>query len=277
MLNMKIYRLLILICIALFCLSLFFYFKVREENQLIDNFINESIDKKLVNDRQYIAISLATAIYYQTKKVISGEKLDWYDKLETTYLLPASLVHLTAGVSLKYKGYGVAGQQHLGPCATMSRVLLNALWRLDIPARELLLLNNAQGKGGDHFMVEFFDGGRWLVISPADTAHIWKNPRGEIATAAEIKQDPEIFRQIYKTRANYDYLFDNYKNISFEDFPHFIPKIIKFILGAESFDKLEAPKLYDRPRMLLFYISAILCLVFGILAVIAKNKNINRL
>ena len=35
-------------------------------------------------------------------------------------------------------------------------------------------------------------------------------------------------------------LFNNYKNISFEDFPHFIPKIIKFTLGSESFDRLEA-------------------------------------
>jgi hypothetical protein len=274
---MKIYRLFILICIALFCLSLFFYYKIYEENQLIDNFINKSIDKKLLNDRQYIAISLATAIYHQTKNVISGEKLDWYDKLETTYLLPASLLHLTAGVSLKYQGYGVAGQQNLGPCGTMSRVLLNTLWRLGIPARELLLLNNAQGKGGNHVMVEFFDGGRWLVISPADTVHVWKNTRGEIATAAEIRQDPEIFKQIYKIRPNYDYLFDNYRNISFEDFPHFIPKIIKFTLGSESFDKLEAPKLYDRPRKLLFYISAVLCLMFGILAVIAKNKDTKRL
>ncbi|MGA9754283.1 MAG: hypothetical protein WBV23_03990 [Desulfobaccales bacterium] len=274
---MKIYRLFISICIVLFCLSLFFYYKVYEENQLIDNFIIESVDKQFATDTQNIAISLATAIYYGTKKVISGDELDWYDTLETKYLLPASLVHLTAGVSLKYQGYGVAGQQNLGPCATMSRVLLNALWRLDIPARELLLLNNAQGKGGGHVMVEFFDGGRWLVISPADTAHIWKNRRGEIATAAEIKQDPEIFKQIYEIRPNYDYLLDNYKNISFEDFPHFIPKIIKFTLGVESFDKLESPKLYHRPRMLLFYISAGLCLMFGVLAIIAKNKDSKRL
>jgi hypothetical protein len=270
---MKIDRLLIVGCIVMLFLSIFFYYKVCEEYQLIDNFINESIDNKMVNNRQYVATSLSTAIYYQTKKIITDEELDWYDKLETTYLFPASWLNLSAGVILKYRGYTIA-ERYAGPCGTMSRLLLNALWRLDIPARPLCLLNNDQGKGGGHVMVEFYDGGRWLVVSPADTAHIWRNTRGEIATAEEIKQDREIFKQIYKIRPDYDYLFDNYKHISFENLPPVISEMIKFTLGSELFDRLEIPKLYDQPKRAFFYSSVALCLMFGVLAVIAKNKRL---
>jgi hypothetical protein len=273
MLNRRRDRILLIACLILCGLSAFFFYKVYEENQLIDKFIHESLDRTRLQDRPYVATALATAIYAQTKHIIDPDRLDWYDRLESTCLAPASIFHLTAGVCLKYKGYGLKGQKNLGPCGTMSRVLLNALWRLDIPARALFLLNNPQGQGGGHTMVEFWDGGRWRVVSPADTAHTWRNKPGEIATAREIQQDPEIFRQIYEVRANYDYLFDNYRHISFEVFPDVIPKALKIILGPESFERLEAPKLFDRPRVWLAILAAALAVLCGIGAVVVKYRD----
>jgi hypothetical protein len=266
---MTAHILLSLASLGFFCLALLFYGKYREEKQLLARFIADYIDDQHRPDRQYVALALASAIYHQTRNLIDRDRLDWYERFEARYLIPAPIFNLTAGVALKYKVYGIKDQPGVGPCASMTRILLNALWMLDIPARELLLLDNGQGEGGGHVMVEFFDGSRWVVVSPADTAHVWRNRQGEMATAAEIQENPEIFHQIYKLRPDYDYLFDNCRNMSFEKFPRLVPKIIKYILGPESFAKLQVPKLYDQPRMLLLSVSGAFCLIFGWLAIFA--------
>lgn len=223
-----------------------------------------------MNGSEEIIISLSNEVYKKTNQGINKDDLDWYSRIEST-----SFFNVTSAVSLKYGGYGIIGYSGSGPCGTMSRTLLNALWRLNMPARKLQLLNNGQGKGGGHTMVEFYDNGFWRVLSPSDKTFVWRTENGEIATARQIQNNPTIFSQIYIARPDYPYLFDNYKNIRWDKLPNWITTIIKFIIGENKFNAMETPKLYDLPRTLFLYCSIFASFFFSIIAYILRPKKLS--
>ena len=201
-------------------------------------------------------------------KGINKQDLDWYSRIEST-----SFFNLTSAVSLKYEGYGIIGHSVFGPCGTMSRTLLNALWKLNIPARKLILVDNELGKGGGHTMIEFQYNGSWRVLSPSDNSFVWRTENGEIATASQIKNNPIIFSQIYKEKPNYPYLFDNYKNIRWKKFPNLITSIIKIVVGEKKFNSMETPRLYDLPRTLFLYYFILQAIFFSIVSYFSRSKN----
>ncbi|MBL7999775.1 MAG: hypothetical protein JNL32_14210 [Candidatus Kapabacteria bacterium] len=153
----------------------------------------------------------------------------------------------------------------------MSRTLLNALWDLEIPARKLQLMKNSEGKGGGHTLVEYYDGGKWKVIAPSDSAFVWRNKHGEIATAQEIQESKAIFSQIYVTHPSFNYLFDNPRNINWDKLPTWMIPIIKFTLGNELFNSMQTPRLYDMPRHALLYFF-LACTLIGSLSIIILRR-----
>ncbi len=231
--------------------SVFFYFKIIERNIYIANLI-ATVQKKNKNPNccETVVLAIARAIYNNTNKPIYKNQLDLYDKIEA-----ASFFNMTTATALKYGTYDFIGHKPFGPCGPMSRVLLNALWHLKIPARKLQLLDNEQGKGGGHTMIEFRCKNKWCVISVSDGAFVWRKRDGEVATAQEIKKNYDIFRQIYIVNPNYPYLFDNYKNIRWKKLPEPLVKLTRCVMTEDRFNKIQTPRLYDMPRTLFFIIS----------------------
>ncbi|MBI3949934.1 MAG: hypothetical protein HY314_05715 [Acidobacteria bacterium] len=257
--------------VASLFVSTFFSFKIKEQNHYIDDLINVAVHQKGLQNTEEMVISLSKEIYRRTKRGLSKHDLDWYSQIES-----ASFFNMTSAVSLKYGGYGIIDHPAFGPCGTMSRTLLNALWRLDIPARKLQLLNNAQSKGGGHTMIEFYHNGRWKVLSPSDNAFAWRNKDGEMATAREIKDDYQVFSQIYKVKPHYRYLFDNPQNVRWDKLPSSIVRIIRFLIGEERFNTTQTPTLYDQPRELLFFTFSLSSIFFGVMGYILKPRNTAR-
>lgn len=231
--------------------SVFMYIKMQERTSYMNALIKVSISNHQCLTRDDTVRALSQAIYNLTNNDHGVElsKLDWYERFESTFFF-----NMTSTVALKYGGYGVRGHYVFGPCGTMSRTLLNALWVLDIPARKLQLLNNDQGKGGGHTMVEYEDNGKWKVIAPSDNAFVWRNEKGEIASVEEIRSNPAIFQQVYTDNPSFPYLFDNPKHLNWTKVPEWIQTIVKSLLGEERFNALETPVLYDHPRHLIFYL-----------------------
>lgn len=247
----RTYRLIaILGCLFFTVSSVFVYIKVQERNAYMHGFITVSLSNKTLLTRDDTVLTLANSIYSLTKNDYGVElqKMDWYERFESTFFF-----NMSSTVALKYGGYGVRGHYVFGPCGTMSRTLLNALWDLDIPARKLQLLNNQYGKGGGHTMVEYFDNGKWKVIAPSDQAQIWRNQKGEIASVAEIQSDRAIFNQVYERYPQFPYLFDNPRHINWSKLPVWVQESIKTILGEERFNTMETPRWYDHPRQAIFY------------------------
>lgn len=256
----NLHRLTIFLLVLSLVFSIFFLFKVRERNKFINELIDISVKSKDLDDVEQIVISVSREIYKKTNKGLIRDELDLYSRVESL-----SFFNVTSAVSLRYGGFGIIGHTVYGPCGTMSRTLLNALWKLKIPARKLQLLNNEIGKGGGHTIIEFYHDDDWRVISPSDSTFVWRTENGEIASAKQIHDDPTIFSQIYRIKPNYRYLFDNYSNVRWEKLPQWVTCTIRFVIGERRFNSAETPKLYDLPRSLLLYCSIsslILCSIF---------------
>ena len=260
-------RIFLVLSILFAVLSLFFFLKIQERNYYLDDLIKTTLHGGKHKTREEVVRAISNEIYRYTNKALDANSLGLYERLESI-----SIFNMTSAVSLKYGGFGIMGHTTLGPCGTMSRILLNALWRLNMPARKLQLLSNIKNKIDSHTMVEFFDNGRWQVISPSNNSFIWKNKNGEIATVEEIKKDKDIFSQIFKQEPNFTYLFQGSKNIRWNKLPKSIVRIIRFTIGDKAFNKAETPKLYDIPRTLFFIICLIAICFFGTLFLVLKFK-----
>ncbi len=233
----------------------FMMFKHHERNQYLQRMISQSLSTRRCLSRDDTVLTLARNIFNQTNNVdgVSPEKLDWYDRWEST-----SWFNMSSSVALKYGAFGVHGHYVFGPCGTMSRLLLNSLWQLGVPARKLQLLDNAEGRGGGHTLVEYEDAGKWKVIATSDSSFVWRNKNGAIADVSEIQQQPSVFAQIYAQQPRYPYLFDNPQHLNWTRFPHWVRASLSTIFSEEQLRSWTTPSLYEQPRLLLFYLFVML-------------------
>jgi hypothetical protein len=146
----------------------------------------------------------------------------------------------------------------------MSRVLLNALWQLGIPARKLQLLA-APGSGQvQHTMVEYRLGDRWQVISPSDSSFEWRNHAGQVATVDEIRSDPAIFEQVHARHPWWPASFDHTAHIRWEKLPRPVRAMIRIVLGPRRYEQAETPHWYDTPRRFLLDVSLVALVLSGV-------------
>ncbi len=253
---MKRGLLLLLVAVASFsaAASVFFLGKVHEENQVVDGFARASTRGIPPSDTEAVALALARQVYLRTNRTIPASELPLYERVEST-----SFFNVTSAVSLRHNAYGVTGQAHEGPCGTMTRVTLVGLERLGISARKLNLHDESTSPDGWHAMLEFRDGGRWLVLSPSDGAFVWRTHEGRIATLGEIQADSTVFGEIFARFPGYPYRFTRATHIRWEKVPSAIRGLCRLVLGPEGYRNAYTPKLYDRPRRL-FLLAALSCL-----------------
>jgi hypothetical protein len=241
-------------------LTLFMYGKVREREALVAGFVNESLVGVARADTDAVVHALALSVFHRTNRGLPLSRLPFYDRLEAT-----SFFNVGTGSSLKEGYYGVVDGGAFGPCGTMSRVLLNALWRLEIPARKLQLIALPGSGHITHTMVEYRVGGRWQVISPSDSAFTWRNHSGEVATAEEIRTDPAIFGQIHSYRSAWPADFQNTWHVRWEKLPGPLRRCFRLVLGERGYREAQTPRLYDQPRHFFLYTGIAITLLFGLL------------
>ncbi len=244
--------------IAFICLILtgFFYVKHFQTEVLIDALVKDALKYKpnlTVEDK---AIMTSQEIFLETDNFVERNQLDWYSEWEAS-----GFFNMTSSVGLEYNCFGIRGEPGDGPCGTMTKIFLVAMWDQNIRARKLQLapINNR----GGHTMAEFYYKGKWRVISPSDSSFVWHNHDGEIATVEEIRSDTSIFNQIYKHDPDWPYSFRETANINWEKIPAFLVPVIRFLIGKEAFENSETPALYEQPRKLLFYVFLIGAIFFS--------------
>lgn len=247
--------------------AVFFSRKAAERNRFIDALVETTLagDDSLSTDD--VVLALSHEIYRQTRYRLKSSELDWYSVQEST-----SPFNVTSGVSLRYGGFGIEEHWVNGPCGTMTRTLLNALWRLDIPARKIQLLDNESGRGGGHTMVEYLNGERWHVIAPSDSSFVWRKAGGGIATVAEIQADFEIFSSVYTRYPSYPYLFDHPGYIRWEKLPAPVLRVTRFLLGEDRYARAQTPRLYDMPRTLFLIVSLTAVFLFTLGALVTAPR-----
>ncbi|GAB7079315.1 hypothetical protein [Megalodesulfovibrio paquesii] len=239
---------------------IFFTGRIRERAELLDTLIRETlpaVDEVSLgppaNTRaEALAIALAQAIFLRTNAPLDANMLDWYELLESM-----SPFNVSAATALKYGGFGLKQHSRYGPCTTMSRTLILALKRLNVPARPLYLEADERGLGGGHNIVEFYDEGRWKVIAPSDRAFVWRTRDGRVASVADIVASPEVFSQVYESYPHYQYLFHKPRRFSLPDAPEFLRSFIALFLTNDG-DGPVAPALFQSPRGFMFRVCLVL-------------------
>ncbi len=167
----------------------FFATRVREQDRLLDAFIARSLAGVDRADSDAVVLALAREVHAHTDRGVRAADLTTYDRLESV-----SPFNMTTAVALRYGAFGVVGHPPFGPCGTMTRVLLNACWRLGIPARKLHLIPPPRDTVDIHTIMEWRTGGRWKVIAPSEN-FVWHARDGRIATLEEIRADPNGLRR----------------------------------------------------------------------------------
>ena len=250
------------LAIALFLgLAIFFLVSHLEERSLVRNLVNSiELDHPATIDEQVIATS--QAVYENTNGRKDPEALSFYERQEAF-----SPANITTGVSLKHGIYIVEGHDKDGPCGTMSRNLLNALWYQGLDARKFHV---EMPDGNGHTMVEYLDGDKWKVIAPSDNSFVWRTSDGEIASAKEIQNDNQLFQQIYSEVPDYGYKFNNPNRFNWDRLPAFVHQQALAWYGQEWCDEFQTPRIFDQPRLAL----AIACFV-GALALFLGPKLIS--
>ena len=225
---------------------------VREEERVVQDFVDRATAGVPRQDVEATVLTLSRAIFARTNRGIPAAQLPFTERL-----LATSFFNVGTTIALKYGIYGVVGQETYGPCGTMSRILLNACWRIGIPARKLQLLPGLRSTV-THTLVEFRSGDRWLVISPSDSSFVWRLADGRIATREEIQADSLVFAQVYRSFPHYPVRFDHPSNIRWEKLPPPLRGAFRLALGERGYAEAETPRLYDRHRLLFLYLSLIL-------------------
>ncbi len=230
--------------------STFLFYKIKEQTRLIDE-LTESVKKENIGNKiDDVVIALSKKIYIRTNNEIEAEKLSLYESWESS-----GDTGITTATALRHNGYGLKGNAEHKPDETMSRILLNTLWQVEISARKLYLSDNDTGRGGGHALVEFPNGARWQVIDPCHNTFVWRLENGMIAGVEEIKTNKKIFEQIYKAYPGYPFFFDNPANIRWEKIPPLFAGIYRLFIDDHKSKKIETPQLFDNPRLLFRIIS----------------------
>ncbi len=240
-----------------------FFAASREEDTLLDAFLRRALAGLDRSDTTAVVIKLAHEIREHTNRGIAAADLPVYERLEST-----SPFNMTTAVCLKHGVFGVIGHEPYGQCGPMTRVFLNACWRLGIPARKLHLLPRPGGPE-IHTLAEWRSGDRWQVISPSDD-FAWRARDGRVATVAEIRADTAVYAQVFRTYPNFPYQFDVSRHVRWEKLPVPLQAAARVVLGERAFNDMDTPRLYDRPRVLLFAISLAAAIACAALALLAR-------
>ena len=238
-------RLLIVLAALSGCAALFFYERAREDDARVDELVRSATGRVSPADTEAVALTLARDVFLRTNRTMRPQELPLYERLES-----ASLFNVTSAVSLERGAYGLEGRAHDGPCGTMTRVTLHALERAGIAARKLHLRPEPVRPDGWHTMLEFRSGGRWLVLSPSDSAFVWRRHDGAVATLDEIRDDSTIFGEIFDRFPGYPFRLEHTTHIRWEKLPGPLRGFFRLILGPEGYASAFTPRIYDRPRRL---------------------------
>lgn len=239
------------------------FYKIREQTKLIDE-LTESVKKnKIGNKIDDVVIALSKEIYARTNNEIESEKLSFYETWESS-----GDTGITTATALKYNGWGLKDSEDYKPDETMSRILLNTLWQVEIDARRLYLLDNDKERGSSHALIEFPNGARWQVIDPCHNAFVWRLENNKVAGVEEIKKDKKIFEQIYQAYPDYPYHFRNPANIQWEKMPLLLAGIYRLFIDDNESKKIETPQLVDNPRSLFRIISIFIASFSGFTSIL---------
>ncbi|MEP0765991.1 MAG: hypothetical protein HRF45_05545 [Fimbriimonadia bacterium] len=211
------------------------YFDNRELYRFSQQFFRPGMDteESLKELLHYVAV--------ECKHPVDPAKAHWVAKLEER--LPLKL----SPVTVLREGYAFPGTERFGECGSMSE-LIGAIARIrGMPVRMVLLDDAAAG--GEHKMVSVWHDGGYRLLDPAFD-HYWVNEEGRIATIEEVRDNPEIFAQVFQKHEHYPYRLDKPQYFRWSrlgPMEGFARSVVGLFVGAKGVEEMDTPAFIDRP------------------------------
>ena len=213
------------------------------DNQLLDA-LNHEFEAQSTGPEDQVLRTLervsACAQYFNPERIASPIER-WVAKAEHRSPLHLSTLAVLA-----------AGADHIGQCGSLSRSLIVLLRRAGFEVRKAILYS-PDGKPA-HTIVEVKLDGEWRVLDPT-YAWCWRRPRdGQLATVADIRSDPELFRSVLAQHPEYPigrYVYDDVNHLRWEKVPglRVLRRFIVHWRGEEWTRGIRTPYIYERPRI----------------------------
>ncbi|GMV38154.1 MAG: hypothetical protein AMXMBFR61_26620 [Fimbriimonadales bacterium] len=210
------------------------YFDNRELYRFSEQFFRPGMDTEdsLKELLHYVAV--------ECKHPVDPEKAHWVAKLEER--LPLKLSPLT----VLREGYAFPGTERFGECGSMSE-LIGAVARVRGMKVRMVLLDGPPV--GEHKMVSVWHDGGYRLLDPAFD-HYWVNEERRIATIEEVRDNPEIFAQVFEKHPNYPYRLVGARYFRWSRlgrFEGFARSVVGLFVGTQGPEEIDTPAFIDRP------------------------------
>lgn len=231
--------------------------------------IHRKNDRYLLNASAFIfdgpgddeskAIALSHFVAMEGIQAVQADSASTMARIE--HSLPLEL----SPVTVLREGFAFRDAMRFGPCGQLTRTVHAIAVLRHVPSHKVLI----ETKGQEHAMVTLYARGADRLFDPTFDFY-WTNRSGHVASIDEVRNDPEIFAQIYRKVPWYPYRLEDvtYFRWSRLGAPgRWLRRGLSAVLGASRVDHIDTPMLYERPWLGYSYLCAaasLLCLGLGI-------------
>jgi hypothetical protein len=190
-------------------------------------------------DDESKAIALAHFVATHGSQPVDPESASIVARFERS--LPLAI---SPGTVLR-EGYAFPDAFRFGPCGQLSRTIRAVAWLRQIPSHKVLLGTGA----GEHAMVALYVHGAYRLFDPTFDFY-WTDRSGHVASVEDVRNDPEIFAQVFRKVPHYPYRLDDASYFRWSRLGSaggWIKQALTAVRGPEWVANLDTPKLYDRP------------------------------
>ena len=210
-------------------------------------------------DDESKAIALAHFVAMEGMQSVASDSASMIARIE--HHLPLEL----SPVTVLREGFAFRDAHRFGPCGQLTRTIHAIADLRHITSHKVLI----ETDGKEHVLVTLAAGGRDLLFDPTFDFY-WTNRSGHVASIGEVRNDPEIFAQIYQKIPWYPYRLNDVAYFRWKRLGPpgaWLRRGLSAIFGAKRIDRIDTPMLYERPWLGYFWasgITAFFCLVAAV-------------
>ena len=218
-------------------------------------------------DDESKAIALAHFVAMEGMQAVASDSASMMARIE--HHLPLEL----SPVTVLREGFAFNDAHRFGPCGQLSRTIHAIADLRHIPSHKVLI----ETEGKEHVLVTLEVGGRELLFDPTFDFY-WTNRSGHVASIDEVRNDPEIFAQIYRKVSWYPYRLNDVAYFRWNRLGPpggWLRRGLSAVFGARRVDRIDTPMLYERPWLGYFWVSgiaALFCLAAGVAGLLPRKR-----
>ena len=218
-------------------------------------------------DDESRAIALSHFVSMEGTQAVESDSASALARIE--HSLPLEL----SPVTVLREGFAFPDAHRFGPCGQLTRTVHAIADLRHIPSHKVLI----ETRGQEHALVTIQARGADLLFDPTFDFY-WTNRSGHVASIDEVRNDPEIFAQIYRKVSWYPYRLDDATYFRWARLGapgRWVRRGLSAVLGASRVDRIDTPMIYERPWLgysALCALASFVCLGLGLVGLLPRRR-----